>query len=106
MYGLNDRFGIEGHFILGSGTIEEESYIYYYEKGEFGGYKINKVKSNGVEIIEREDSEPVAYLKTYKYRVKENWFFGLGTISDKDEVKILYVPKGTVQVDFNIDLKE
>lgn len=102
-YGVNDVVGVEGHFALGSGSVESEMYLFYYVKGEFGGYKIAKTEADNVEIIEREDSEPIAYLKTYEQKVEYNLFFGIGDLG-ADDKKMLFVPKGTIKVNFNIDL--
>lgn len=101
-YGVNDVVGVDGHFALGSGSVESEIYIFYYVKGEFGGYKISKTEANDVEVIEREDDEPIAYLKTYEQKSKFNLFFSIGSIVEHKQ--IIFVPKGTIKVNFNIDL--
>jgi hypothetical protein len=72
---------VEGHFALGSGTIQEESYYFYYYETE-KGIKLGKVPADNTYIIETDEFVPSIY------EIKEaNTFFTYNN---------LYVPIGTV----------
>ena len=78
---------VEGHFALGSGTIEEESYYFYYYETE-KGIKLGKVPADNTYIIETDEFIPSIY------EVKEaNTFFTYNT---------LYVPIGTVMTVYSL----
>ena len=78
---------VEGHFALGSGTIEEESYYFYYYETE-KGIKLGKVPADNTYIVETNEFIPSIY------EVKEaNTFFTYNT---------LYVPIGTVMTVYSL----
>ena len=78
---------VEGHFALGSGTIEEESYYFYYYETE-RGIKLGKVPADNTYIIETDEFVPSIY------EVKEaNTFFTYNN---------LYVPIGTVMTVYSL----
>lgn len=78
---------VEGHFALGSGTIEEESYYFYYYETE-KGIKLGKVPADNTYIIETAEFVPSIY------EVKEaNTFFTYNN---------LYVPIGTVMTVYSL----
>lgn len=78
---------VEGHFALGSGTIEEESYYFYYYETE-KGIKLGKVPADNTYIVETNEFVPSIY------EVKEaNTFFTYNT---------LYVPIGTVMTVYSL----
>lgn len=105
IYSLNNDTEIYGHFTFGSGTIKEEMYYYYYVKGDYG-YMIEKIKAKGVEIVEREDEEQIANIITYKKKlVKENNWVAFGKdIFEQTYKVIMYVPKGSVKITYNVSL--
>lgn len=78
---------VEGHFALGSGTIEEESYYFYYYETE-KGIKLGKVPADNTYIIETDKFVPSIY------EIKEaNTFFTYNN---------LYVPIGTVMTVYSL----
>lgn len=78
---------VEGHFALGSGTIEEESYYFYYYETE-KGIKLGKVPADNTYIIETDEFVPSIY------EIKEaNTFFTYNN---------LYVPVGTVMTVYSL----
>ena len=105
IYSLNNDTQISGHFVFGSGTISEEMYYYYYVKGDYG-YKIEKLEAKNVEIIEREDEELIANIITYKKMlIKENNWVAFGKEIFEQTYKIvMYVPKGSVKITYNVSL--
>lgn len=78
---------VEGHFALGSGTIEEESYYFYYYKTE-KGIKLGKVPADNTYIIETDEFVPSIY------EIKE-----ANTFSTYNN---LYVPVGTVMTVYSL----
>jgi heme/copper-type cytochrome/quinol oxidase subunit 2 len=78
---------VEGHFALGSGTIQEESYYFYYYETE-KGIKLGKVPADNTYIIETDEFVPSIY------EIKEaNTFFTYNN---------LYVPVGTVMTVYSL----
>ena len=78
---------VEGHFALGSGTIEEESYYFYYYETE-KGIKLGKIPADNTYIVETDKFVPSIY------EVKEaNTFFTYNN---------LYVPIGTVMTVYSL----
>lgn len=78
---------VEGHFALGSGTIEEESYYFYYYETE-KGIKLDKVPADNTYIIETDEFVPSIY------EIKEaNTFCTYNN---------LYVPVGTVMTIYSL----
>ena len=78
---------VEGHFTLGSGTIEEKSYYFYYYETE-KGIKLGKVPADNTYIIETDKFVPSIY------EIKEaNTFFTYNN---------LYVPIGTVMTVYSL----
>ena len=105
IYSVGNGSEINGHFVLGSGVINEKMYYYYYEDGEMG-IKISKIESSKVEIIEYDNDSYVPQLITYKEKNKKNdIFFGFGTDRPFAKSKyILFVPQGTIKIQWNISL--
>ena len=78
---------VEGHFSLGSGTIEETSYYFYYYETD-KGIKLGKVEADDTYIVETDEFIPSIY------EVKEaNTFSTYNT---------LYVPFGTVMTVYSL----
>lgn len=78
---------LEGGFFLGTGDIEETTYYYVFVEGGHG-YKLEKYDSRVTHIVEVEEGP------YYTVRFKEKW-------SKYDEY-ILYVPVGTIIVEYKI----
>ena len=106
IYSITNDSQINGNFALGSGTINEKMYYIYYKQGENGGYIIDKIQSDNIEIIEMEGEEEVGYIKKYEEKLEHSsWYWGIGDtpIEQKKRV-VIYVPKGTIKISFDIDL--
>lgn len=78
---------VEGHFALGSGTIEETSYYFYYYETD-KGIKLGKVEADDTYIIETDDFVPSIY------EIKE-----ANTFSTYNN---LYVPVGTIMTIYSL----
>ena len=84
---INRGSSVEGHFSLGSGTIEETSYYFYYYETD-KGIKLGKVEADDTYIIETHEFIPAIY------EVKEANTFST--------YNILYVPIGTVMTVYSL----
>lgn len=78
---------IEGHFFLGSGYIDEDTYYMVFVEDE-KGIKLDKYDTRYTYIIEVDDGNH------YVRHVKEKWTLG--------DYYILYVPVGTIIVEYRI----
>ena len=79
-----------GSFRLGFGTINTDTYYFFYEKTGDKQYKLDKVKASCAYIIEDNTSS----------RLKSVW-----EIKEYDTYKPyynIYVPEGTIQVSFSL----
>ena len=99
IYSLKDNLGIEGKFVLGCGNIESELKYYFMIKEDFG-YKVENASMDETNISEV-DTVPryIIYGKQYK-----NKFLCLIAI-DSFEKNVLEVPKGTIKIDYKVDLE-
>ena len=105
IYSVTNHTGIEGHFVLGTGSINTEMYYFYFEEGELG-LRIGKLKASETEIIESDSEYTIPEIVTYKLVPKKNdWFFGLGNerLFPKYK-KVLSLPKGSIKVKYEIEL--
>lgn len=89
-----------GDFVLGSGSIKEQTYYVYYTQDDDGAYRINKVLANQCKIYmeDRNDGElQTIYSKVdddrRRYSLNPNWF-------DHYE---LHVPKGSIIQQYKIE---
>lgn len=78
--------GVYGHFALGSGTVQDVQYYFYYYNTD-KGIKLGKVKSDESYIIETDEYEPSVY------KIKEKW---------EDAYFNIYVPYDTVVREFHL----
>lgn len=105
IYSIKTETGMYGSFYLGCGQIQTEMYYFYYTQGDFG-YKIEKTKANDIEIVEREDTNKIGYIVKYEEEfVKPNkWFSLSGKVLFSKKKTVIYVPKGTIQIEYNISV--
>ncbi len=105
IYSLDTNAGVYGRFMFGAGHIETEMYYFYYTKGEYG-YKIDKTKAKDVEIVERDDAEPIGYIVKYKEKFTQPniWFSLNGEVLFAKEKTVIYVPKNTVKITYNVSV--
>jgi hypothetical protein len=105
IYSLDTNAGVYGSFVFGTGHIETEMYYFYYTKGEYG-YKIDKTKAKDIEIVERDDVEPIGYIVKYKEKFTHPnvWFSITGEVLFAKEKTVIYVPKNTVKITYNVSV--
>lgn len=102
---MQDNLNTNGRFYLTHGMIDTDLY-YFYMRETSKGLKQGKMPAHSTYITYTEDTPHVEY---YETRFKEDakwvdWF----TLNDRCYVESYYrayVPTGTVQEDFYVDLK-
>lgn len=92
---LNDNSMIHGKFYLRRGYIDEETYYQYLMKWN-GGYKLNKIKASSATVYESDDNYRVEW-----YEGKRSWLW----FSDTTKIQKVYIPEGSIQESFNVDLE-
>jgi len=100
---LQDNSSVSGEFLLGSGRIEGKmKYVFYYESD--GGYRMKQVDCSGV-LIKSTKSTPK--VEIYKKKLTDDFInnFGLFTWFERKNKYIIYVPKGTIKHNYNLDAK-
>lgn len=103
IYSVVDESGVNGKFVLGTGAVDADIYIYYIAETETGR-KIEKAERDNVVIVENDAVQPNA--KVVGERLKWKWveLFVLDENAFLDKT-ILTVPVGATTTEYNIDLK-
>lgn len=94
---VNRGNDIEGDFFLGSGTIKEKSYYYFYYKSKYG-YKLDKVDADNSYIVETDEGKP----RITKVKTKYNQDHFIKITYGGFKRYIIYVPKNTIVRDFKL----
>ena len=99
IYSLKSSSEINGKFILGSGTIEQEEYYYYYYMTS-NGYSRGKREVRFSYIVEDSSTKPHVEQLYEKYSSKS----GLFKFPDSEKTKYkIIVPKGTIVSTFKLN---
>ncbi len=122
---LQDTQSFTGSYFLGSGTSQNKIYYYYYIETD-QGYKLEKISSEKEVYIQYiTDESPPRIEESKEVRVKilkkipSFWIniigwseykdYSIGDIVSKESSfgrrYVIYVPKGSILEDYNIDLK-
>lgn len=102
---MQDNLNTNGRFYLTHGMIETDLY-YFYMRETSRGLKQGKMPANNTYITYTEDTPHVEYYET-RFKEDVKWV-DLFTLNDRCYVESYYrayVPTGTVQEDFYVDLK-
>ena len=99
---LQDNSSVQGRFFLGSGNIDG-TMKYVYMKEEDGGYKMDSLDVENVTIIYSDSTKIEVYNAEFKNKAIRFLFCKYDLFSDS-KYKI-YVPKGTIKQNFNVDLQ-
>lgn len=102
---LKDKSGIEGSFVLGSGTIKDKDYYIYYSKTQDGGYKRNKVLAENVTIYQTNNEAPNLRLTETTPLKNETTKFWIGEteiFKDQSDIKFI-VPENTIIEQFKLE---
>ena len=98
---IADGSGVSGSFFLGSGTVNDVQYYFYYQK-EGDGFVQRKVDVSRAVVYEVDKDIVVPNVSLIKDTpVKKNrWVLAGGPSTYK-----IYVPKGSITTAFNLDLQ-
>lgn len=99
---LADGTKVEGHFTLGSGTIEGKPCYVYYVGNNINGYQIDRLLAQGVIIKEENNCIPRIVVSGYK-RTKPFYksFYSITALTIRETT--IYVPKGTIIRNYVLD---
>jgi len=95
---IADNSEIHGSFVLGSGSINSETYYCYYYNHIDGGYALGKTSTNNSRIIEWNKSYAVREVN-YSICDSEWWIVN----RHRTGGTIFRVPRGTIKRRFNLD---
>ena len=101
---LQDGSQVSGNFFLGSGTIEGKmNYIFYYNL-DSTTFAMAQIKYDVATVKYTKDST-TAYVECYKTVDDKNYFWNNFSIDTDygDKRYIIYVPKGTIKTNYNLD---
>lgn len=96
---IRDKDGVEGRFFLGSGVVSNQSYYFYYERLQGGGYRPGKVRADQ-SVTVYEDARQDAEMVTYDWRITYPIWAWLVCLPDQQGSGHSYdfhVPSGTIK---------
>lgn len=98
---LQDKFGQDGTFFLGSGRIKQKFYYTFYQENPDGSISLNLVPAEKAKIFEEDRKDGI--LEVYKAVIRSeklrNWCF-----PPKERKYIFRIPKGSIKRDLLLDL--
>ena len=77
IYSLRDGESLEGSFVLGSGSVFNTDYYYFYQDSaseRIESFQLNRVEAFSVKIVEDDTQEP-KYVRYGPCNVSYNWFW-------------------------------
>lgn len=98
---LADGSQLNGHFFLGSGSMNEEMVYFYYRK-EGNGFKADKRNASRAVIFADEETSP--YVRDYQAKFS-NIFWYWVAIPLKEKPSEFHIPKGSILQNYTLDLK-
>jgi hypothetical protein len=100
---IQDRFGVQGSFFLGCGSINEEPYYFFYRK-ENGGYRPDRIEAEKP-IIYEEERKSALIKKCFEIKKVKGWlkYFVASPPKPTEPKYEIFVPKGTIRdIDDNL----
>ena len=99
IYALQDNNGVQGSFFLGSGSVSS-NLKYYYAATYEDGIKIYDIDVHKA-ILKNDDNPHIE-----KYEIQFVNKFIRNNVGNLGDIKYkIYIPKGSIQYNFNVDLK-
>jgi len=98
IYSLCNNSGAHGGFVLGIGSIDEDIYITYMTKDDNGFFSIVRERNDDFKIIEYEGTPKMV---RYKIGIQSWW---LSVPADEYYYTYFYIPKDSIDYDYNINL--
>ena len=110
--GINDKYNIDGSFVLGCGTVDGESNPVYrfYEINEDSIYVLNEVNAKNFSIVLTDDVVPHIHVNATKCKMVPNrckWMFVETVHSNIRQEKwegIIYLPSNSIVQSYQIKL--
>jgi hypothetical protein len=109
--GVNTRGEVHGHFVLGCGSVNGETYpTYRFYTMSDNRYHLNEVNANNFDIVCTDTIEPcIVYnaTRTMTYPVRMKWFWKdtvYTTIEEKNMSGIIYIPTNSIVQSYKIQL--
>lgn len=105
---LKDTSGIRGTFFLGSGSVRQEFYYFFYKKEKDGSVTFDKLLARNVKIYEEERKDGVikAFEKRPIKKISLSLFgFHHPANGDRDQRYEIHIPKGSIERTFKLDLQ-
>lgn len=99
---LQDNSSVSGSFFLGSGSIKGVMKYTYLTNTE-DGIKMNQVNSESSYILEENASNPRIIVSTPEFTNKSLWWWA--TSPWRGVKTQIYIPKGSVKTNYNVDLE-
>ena len=98
---LQDNSDINGRFFLGSGYIKQDmQYTFYYKSKD--GFRLKQVKSDKAVINYSDNPRVIRYKDVPIDGWYNNWLANGYKPSERYKI---YVPKGTIKTNYNLDAK-
>jgi hypothetical protein len=103
IYALQDNGELHGSFFLGRGTIDEVNYCFYIVEGPMG----KSIEQENINYCFIDDSLPEGEQPYVSEIVIEsdNFFAKTCLLTNKVEVYIFHIPKGSIIENYRIDLE-
>ena len=99
---LKDGSSLSGSFFLGSGTVENKQYYFYYYEISSGGYRQDKIENTSeVTIFERNGETPK--IRYYKYEFVNKTWDKWSIPSECNDISII-VPPNSITRKFDLNL--
>lgn len=103
IYSISDQNQQKGNFVLGSGYVDSNLYIYYVAELE-AGKQIKRADRESTTIVESDAESPSVTIVGERYKWEwVNWL-AIDFHSRLDQTTIV-VPNGTIITEYKVDLK-
>ena len=103
IYALQDKGELHGSFFLGSGTVDEVNYYFYIVEGPMG----KSIEQENIAYCFIDDSLPEGEQPYISEIIIEsdNFFAKTCLLTNKAEVYVFHIPKGSIIENYRIDLE-
>jgi len=99
---LSDNTAVmSGSFVLGSGTISSDSYYFFYVIVNDSTFYLDRIKADNAKIIETNIKN--AYYQKRDFTIPADQRMWLLSGDNLSTEYYIYVPKGTIIVNYNLD---
>ena len=103
IYALQDKGELHGSFFLGSGTVDEVNYYFYIVEGPMG----KSIEQENIAYYFIDDSLPEGEQPYISEIIIEsdNFFAKTCLLTNKTNVYVFHIPKGSIIENYRIDLQ-